>query len=115
MKTLKSMLTESKIKTSDNPNDLKGLVMPGVTDTGIYGVIIGSPFAGDDVKERGHAENLIKTLGLKKDTMTPEDWADDFERSGKNIAEEIFVYFYDGDGPAYCITLGDGGVSIILN
>lgn len=115
MKTLKSMLTESKVKTSDNPNELKGLVMPGVTDTGIYGVIIGRAFAGDDVRERGYSENLIKTLGLKKDPMTPEDWADDFEKSGQDISEVMFVYFYDGDSPAYCIALGDGGVSIILN
>lgn len=115
MKTLKSMLTESKLNTSDNPKDIKGLVMPGVTDTGIYGVIIGSPFAGDNVKERGYAENLIKTLGLKKDTMTPEDWAEDFKKSGQDISKTMFVYFYDGDSPAYCIVLGDGGVSIILN
>lgn len=118
MKTLKSMLTESapKLKTSDDPKDLKGLVMPGITDTGIYGVIVGRPFAGDDVRERGFAEHLVtRTLGLRIDDMTPEDWADDFERSGQDISEVMFVYFYDGNSPAYCVTLGAGGVSIILN
>ena len=132
MKELKEMLTESTestvneaiANTSDDPKDMHALITPGVTETGIYGIILGRPiiFDGGSVvaalQEKNYAEHLVtRTLGLRigdrPEYTIVKDPAP--KSKGRKKTKKIFVYFYDGKGPAYEIPLGSRGVYILKN
>ena len=62
-------------------------------------------------------EDLItRTLGLTTTDVRPEYTIvkDPAPKSrGRKKTKKIFVYFYDGKGPAYTIPLGNRGVYIL--
>lgn len=127
MKELKEMLNESTVNEasadiSDDPKDMHALITPGVTETGIYGVIIGRPiiFDGKSIAEplqvKNQVEHLItRTLGLRTGDRPEYTIVKDPapKSRGRKNTKKIFVYFYDGKGPAYDIPLGKRGVYIL--
>lgn len=118
MKELKEMLTEStvneaKVNLSSDIKDFKAVVMPGKTEMGDVGVIIGEPFTAKDKAGRKDAESLVRTLGLKMGNDF-DDIIDDYERYG-DVDGSIFCYFMTTDDALTvdCYSFGDGGVYII--
>lgn len=121
MKELKNLLIEStineaKTKLSDNIRDFKSVIMPGQTDTGILGVIIGMPFKYDDKAGRKAAEDLVRKIGLPMgndfDDIIHEFEDDDYMYM---VDEMEFCYFMSTDGEVSvdCYSFGDGGAYII--
>ena len=118
MKELKEMLTEStineaKVNLSDNIKDFKAVVMPGQTEMGDVGVIIGKPFTANDKAGRKAAESLVRTLGLKMGNDF-DAIIGDYERNG-DVDGSIFCYFMTTDDilTVDCYSFGDGGAYII--
>lgn len=118
MKNLKEMLVEStvneaRVNLSDNIRDFKTVIMPGQTDTAIFGVIIGRPFTADDKAGRKAAEDLVRRIGLPMGNDF-DDVIGDFERSDDVDGTE-FCYFMSTEGGVSvdCYSFGDGGVYII--
>lgn len=119
MKELKEMLTEStvneaKIKLSDNIADVKTVVMPGQTEMGAFGVIIGKPFKYTDKAARKAAEDLVRHIGLPMGNDF-DDIIGNYEEEGYPLNEMEFCYFMTTDGTVSvdCYSFGDGGVYII--
>lgn len=119
MKELKEILAEStineaKIKLSDNIRDFKSVIMPGQTDTGILGVIVGIPFKYNDKAGRKAAEDLVRKIGLPMGNDF-DDIIYEFEEEDYMVDEMEFCYFMSTDGEVSvdCYSFGDGGVYII--
>lgn len=119
MKNLKEMLVvsainESKVDLSDNVRDFKAAIMPGQTEMGDFGVIIGKPFKYEDKAGRKAAEDLVKHIGLPMGNGL-YDILDEFEEMGYSPDEMLFCYFMTTDGSVSvdCYSFGDGGVYVI--
>lgn len=119
MKELKNLLIEStineaKIKLSDNIRDFKSVIMPGQTEMGVFGVIIGKPFGAMDKAGQKAAEDLVGKLGLLLD-YSFKYVIDDFKEEGYDVNEMTFCYFMEAEHgvTVNCYSFGDGGVYII--
>lgn len=119
MKDLKEMLTEStineaKVNLSDNIRDFKTVIMPGQTEMGDFGVIIGKPFRYTDKVGRKAAEDLVRHIGLPMGNDF-DDIIGDLEEDGYLLNEMLFCYFMTTDDTVTvdCYSFGDGGVYII--
>jgi hypothetical protein len=119
MKGLKEMLVEStvneaRVNLSDNIRDFKSVIMPGQTDTAIFGVIVGKPFKYGDKVGRKAAEDLVRQIGLPMGNDF-DDIIYDFEEEGYQLSEMEFCYFMSTEGGVSvdCYSFGDGGVYII--
>jgi hypothetical protein len=118
MKNLKEMLAESTKINESKPvysDDIKDMVfdiMPGETELGDYGVIIGKPFDRNDKRGRAKAEKLLKTLGLMDSiSQDPDDVDAEFEASGSEIC--YFLERVDDEAEVNCYSFGMGGVWIL--
>lgn len=119
MKGLKEMLTgstinEAKIDLSENVRDFKTVIMPGQTEMGVFGVIIGKPFKSGDKAGRKAAEDLVRNIGLPMGNGL-YDILDEYEEMGYSTDEMLFCYFMTTDGTVSvdCYSFGDGGVYVI--
>ena len=97
MKDLKEMLTEStvneaKVNLSDDIRDCKTVIMPGQTEMGDFGVIIGKPFRYTDKAGRKAAEDLVRHIGLPMGNDF-DDIIGDLEEGGYLLNEMLFCYF----------------------
>lgn len=120
MRDLKEMLTEStineaKVNLSDDIRDCKAVIMPGQTEMGAFGVIVGKPFKYTDKAGRKAAEDLVKRIGLSIGNGF-DDIVEEFEEEGYPLHEMEFCYFMTTDD-AYasvdCYSFGDGGAYVI--
>ena len=119
MKELKEILTkstvnEAKVNLSDNIKDFKTVIMPGQTEMGEFGVIIGKPFRYTDKAGRKAAEDLVKHIGLPTGNYF-DDIIGDLEEGGYLLNEMLFCYFMTSAGTVTvdCYSFGDGGVYVI--
>lgn len=118
MKDLKERLTgstinEAKVNLSDDIRDCKAIIMPGQTEMGDFGVIIGEPFKAMYKPGRVAAEGLIKTLGLRIGNGY-DDIINTFEEEGLDLVKLSVCYFMSTDGGTVdCYAFGNGGVYVI--